>query len=296
MEETSGQAGGGPAGGQVLACDGGAPYLCEWVDFVQGYEQEGMELPSEVRCQEVATYLDRRCARRQHGQRHVRAALRLLLQDGEDQVRRLPPERQPTTALFDKHVPAYLAFARQHRGCRSSRRVDWVLRGFFGWLDSHGIEDISTIEAGDLRDFLDSQDHLKRSTVAGQASVLRGLLRYLGVHGVVSTGLGRAVESPRVYRMSQLPPVLGEEAVERLLAAVDRTTPLGKRDHAMLLLAARYGLRPCDIRGLCLDDIHWREQRIVMLQSKTQHPLELPLVADVDESLGRLSAQWPTRL
>ena len=47
--------------------------------------------------------------------------------------------------------------------------------------------------------------------------------------------------------------------MDRVLAAVDRSTPLGRRDYAILLLAARYGLRPCDIRQLTLDEIDWRE-------------------------------------
>ena len=54
----------------------------------------------------------------------------------------------------------------------------------------------------------------------------------------------------------------------------------------MLLLAARYGLRSGDIRTLRVEDIHWREQRIVLIQSKTQQPLELPLLADVDTALA----------
>jgi integrase len=73
--------------------------------------------------------------------------------------------------------------------------------------------------------------------------------------------------------------------VERLLGSVDRSTSLGKRDYAMLLLAARYGLRSSDIRKLRLEDIRWRGQWIVLIQSKTQEPLELPLLADVDHAL-----------
>ena len=80
-----------------------------------------------------------------------------------------------------------------------------------------------------------------------------------------------------VYSMAQPPQLLKDETVEHLLAAVDRASPLGKRGLAMLLLAARYGLRSADIRGLRFDHIHWRERRIVLVQSKTQRRLELAL-------------------
>ena len=70
--------------------------------------------------------------------------------------------------------------------------------------------------------------------------------------------LGDAVPRPRQYRHVNLPDVLSEAEVDRILAAVDQSTALGRRDYAILLLAARYGLRPCDIRQLTLDDIDWR--------------------------------------
>jgi integrase/recombinase XerD len=56
--------------------------------------------------------------------------------------------------------------------------------------------------------------------------------------------------------------VLSHSDVDGILTSVDRSTPLGRRDYAILLLAARYGLRPCDIRDLTLDEINWRGERI----------------------------------
>ena len=53
----------------------------------------------------------------------------------------------------------------------------------------------------------------------------------------------------------------------------------------MLLLAARYGMRPSDIRTLCLDDIHWRDNQIAFLQCKTGRYLALPLLPEVAEAL-----------
>ena len=85
--------------------------------------------------------------------------------------------------------------------------------------------------------------------------------------------------------MSQPPQVLDDETVGRLLGAVDRSTAMGKRDYAVLVLAARYGMRPADIRGLQLPSIDWRGQRIVFVQSKSQRSLEWPLLADVDDAL-----------
>ena len=69
------------------------------------------------------------------------------------------------------------------------------------------------------------------------------------------------------------------------MSSTDRSSGIGRRDYALLLLAARYGLRPADIRGMQLEDIRWREGAIVIQQSKTGRKLTLPLLQDVSEAL-----------
>lgn len=49
---------------------------------------------------------------------------------------------------------------------------------------------------------------------------------------------------------------LTETELEALLAAPDRTTWAGRRDHAMLVLAAQTGLRISELTGLTIADIH----------------------------------------
>ena len=95
-----------------------------------------------------------------------------------------------------------------------------------------------------------------------------------------------AIPRPRQYRFVNLPDVLSHSDVDGILTSVDRSTPLGHRDYAILLLAARYGLRPCDIRDLTLDEINWRGERIDIRQVKTGRPLALPLLPDVAEALS----------
>jgi integrase len=100
-----------------------------------------------------------------------------------------------------------------------------------------------------------------------------------------SNSLCDAVPKPRQYRHINLPDILGEADVDRILGAVDKSSALGRRDYAILLLAARYGLRPSDIRQLTLDDIDWRNARIDLRQLKTGRPLTLPLLPEVAEAL-----------
>jgi len=88
-----------------------------------------------------------------------------------------------------------------------------------------------------------------------------------------------------VYRLEQLPRVLAWETVSQLLLSINRTTAPGRRDYAMLLLMATYGLRNSDIVGLTLDDIAWRRETLQLTQHKTGQPLGLPLTDAVGTAL-----------
>jgi integrase len=70
--------------------------------------------------------------------------------------------------------------------------------------------------------------------------------------------LDSQIDTPRVYRQEQLPRALRWETVRALLESIDRTTAIGRRDYAMLLLIATYGLRSSEIVALTLDDFAWR--------------------------------------
>ncbi len=91
---------------------------------------------------------------------------------------------------------------------------------------------------------------------------------------------GRSIFATRGFPMfSQSPKSI------RSSAAWTASSPVGLRDYAVLLLAARYGMRPSDIRRLRLDDLHWREGSIAFRQSKTGEPVTLPLLPDVADGL-----------
>jgi len=187
--------------------------------------------------------------------------------------------------LYDDFVPPFLDFIRHHRGRRTTHQVENGLDKFFRWLGTSQVSDLQSLTATHIRDFMPSLRSYRPATIAAHASTLRSFLTYLHFKGILNVDLSCAVDRPRLYRWSEPPHVLDAETVEQLVRSVDRSTPRGKRDFAILLLAARYGLRASDIRCLCFENIRWREDRIVLTQSKTQRQLELPLRADVADAI-----------
>ena len=125
--------------------------------------------------------------------------------------------------------------------------------------------------------------------VVGQ---LRGFLRFLAANGLAPTGLDAQIDTPRVYRGELLPRSLPWETVRAFLCSIDRSRPPGKRDYAMFLIMATYGLRSIDIVTLTLDDIDWRAATLRVTQRKTGAPLMLPLT---DEVASRLIAYLRVR-
>ena len=73
----------------------------------------------------------------------------------------------------------------------------------------------------------------------------------------------------------------GIREVLKLLAAIDRGNPSGKRDYAIILLVARLGIRIGDVNKLKFENIDWDKKCINFVQSKTHHPVCLPLLKDV---------------
>jgi site-specific recombinase XerD len=122
---------------------------------------------------------------------------------------------------------------------------------------------------------------LGRASLQHEIAALRGFLRFLSTDGRAPAGLDRHIDTPRLYRLEQLPRALPWETVRTLLPSVDRTSPMGLRDYAMFLLIATHGLRASEIVAISLEDILWRQRILRIHQRKTSSPLELPLTNEV---------------
>jgi len=117
------------------------------------------------------------------------------------------------------------------------------------------------------------------------AAVLRSFLRFLATIGKTPAGLDAAVDSPRVWRGERLPRALQWDTVRTFLRSIDTSTPKGRRDFAMFLLIATYGLRTCEVAAIDLDDIAWAAGQIRVPRPKLGFPLLLPLTDEVGAAL-----------
>ena len=126
-----------------------------------------------------------------------------------------------------------------------------------------------------------------RSMVAGVASSVRSFCRFLLSSGRIDVDLADAVISPVQPRFERPPRALPWEDVQRLLRAVDTSTPRGLRDHAMLLMMSTYGLGAGEVMRLQLQDIDWNAGTLQMSRPKTGVNFVLPLLPSVAKALAR---------
>lgn len=89
---------------------------------------------------------------------------------------------------------------------------------------------------------------LSARSVARNISATKMFFRFLTSEGYIKENPARLLEAPRLSR--KLPDVLSMAEVERLLAQPDPSTPMGKRDCAMLELLYATGLRVSELVGL----------------------------------------------
>lgn len=266
-------------------------YLHEWVRFVRFLAERALPLPASFHQTDVQRYVAARLptgsASRRRG---IRAAIRIFLDiddDGRFPRRVLRPVRA-TNALFEQAVPAYLDFLRKHRGlsARTVGKRTFQLTRFTEYLERLGVSTWKDAQPSALRTFLVTQlTGIKPATRLSYASTLRSFHRWAYLHGIVERDFSAAAAAVRQYRLAGIPDLLADDEVAALLKAVDRSTALGKRDYAILVLAARYGMRPGDIRQLRLEHIDWRGRQIAFPQAKTGRLLALPLLPEVQDAL-----------
>jgi site-specific recombinase XerD len=141
------------------------------------------------------------------------------------------------------------------------------------------------LDARTLRQFvLEGSHRCGWAAAKKRTTALRMFLRFLTAEGHCASGLDGAIPVLAYWRLASLPRYLPEDDVERLVASCDLTSPVGKRDRAILLLLARLGLRAGDIVRLRLSDFDWKGASIRVC-GKGRRQVRLPLTQEVGEAL-----------
>jgi integrase len=117
-------------------------------------------------------------------------------------------------------------------------------------------------------------------------AALRSFCRFLRYSGHTDANLEVGVPPVAHWALAEIPKHLSAQDVEKVLASCDRNTALGRRDHAILLLLARLGLRGGEVLGLTLEDIDWDGGTITIPVTKNRRGARLPLPSDAGKAIA----------
>jgi site-specific recombinase XerD len=200
----------------------------------------------------------------------------------------LPPWREKHAPPLPPLLKEYCHYRRAHNGVSERTLVRDVetARGFLGQL-RRGRKTIARAALTDVDTFVWTlATRLSKRTVADTCSSLRAFLRFLRVAGRLTADLANGVIAPR-YRIDERPPrTLPWSDVQKILRSISRTEAPGKRDYAIVLLLATYGLGAAEVLGIRLEDVGWQAGVLKVRRPKTNASIELPLLPAVAKALS----------
>jgi integrase len=177
-------------------------------------------------------------------------------------------------------VVRFQAWLRAAGRAVSTVRVYGTVAGeFVAFVGTRG--GLARCDAGVLEAFVATLAGYQVKTVEQKLCAVRSFLRFASAEGLVDAAVLDAVPAVRSSKHVRVPSVWDPGDVARILNAVDRGNPCGKRDYAIILLVTRLGLRGVDVKRLEFADFDWPGNRLSVVQAKTGHRAQLPLLKEV---------------
>jgi site-specific recombinase XerD len=204
--------------------------------------------------------------------------------------RAIPAKKISTRRLTpaEHRVQAYERYLREDRVLAKATIINYVpfIREFLKDRFGAGRATLSCLRARDVLRFVQRQVprlHLRRAKL--MTTALRSFFQYSLCRGKAIVNLAAAVPIVANWSMPSIPRAIAPDQVRQLLASIDRRTPMGRRDYAILLILARLGLRSGEVVSLELDDIDWEEGKLTVRCKRGQRH-EMPLPPDVGKAIA----------
>ena len=200
----------------------------------------------------------------------------------------IAPQRLPHLSADEQIVADFRHHLREQGGYAPRTIITHLptLRRFLAEHCKSGPRGLSRLVAADIVSFVAHHaPHQSARSTSRMCWTLRSFLRYLRYKDLISIDLASAVPSVRTWRFASLPRYLARGEVQKVLDAIDRSTSLGRRDYAVLLLLARLGLRASEVATLCLQDIDWQDG-VLTIRGKARQRAQMPLPSEVGAAIG----------
>ena len=157
---------------------------------------------------------------------------------------------------------------------------DYLTR-LLSYFSQNGILELKDLCEKDIVSFVNQV--IEKGNVSKRRNfyVLRGFLQYLFIEGILYEDLSIYIPKIKMSRRKRLPMYFKQEEIEEKLKRLPRERNVEKRNYAIILIAARLGLRISDILNIKLKDIDWKYHKLNINQPKKKHFNTLPLTKEI---------------
>lgn len=190
-----------------------------------------------------------------------------------------PPQFEEVLTAYEKECESN---QYSQRGMRTRLQR---LFFFVDYLSLRKVMGVNEITPGIISDYVISISPKHEKSISSILTTLRVFLRFLYLNGYTEKDLSLSVPKQNKHHYPKVPSTWEQEEVKRMLDIIDRGSPLGKRDYAILLLVAKLGIRAGDIKALKLADLNWDTKTITITQEKTKVETTYPILHDVGWAL-----------
>lgn len=187
------------------------------------------------------------------------------------------------TEKDEKLVDLFLA-AKSY-GTKAEKGASWVVRRYLQYWEEKGYASLAEVSIDEVREYiLKTASEIKTSSLHNVLLYLRHFHEFLKENRIPAPDCVELC-SYKVYREMPIQSYVTDEELERILSVIDTETEAGKRNRAIILVAATTGLRGIDIIHMKLSDIDWRKGEIRIRQKKTAVTVYAPLLRETGEAV-----------
>lgn len=199
---------------------------------------------------------------------------------------KLMPDKIERSDEINALINEFEIYSYEHNHTKGTFRTQMAAVNRFLSLVIEGKDiELKKVTPQDISEFVSGLSEYSKATVKVRLGGLRFFFKFLYENGYIDTDLTYCIPRVQGAKSERIPSTLSENDLERLFSVIDKGSPIGKRDYAVIITAALLGIRDSDIANLTFDNFDWDSKRISIVQEKTKEQATFPILPQVGEAI-----------
>lgn len=230
---------------------------------------------------------------KQNKQRYINAAIKainVLLDFDSLFDKNIKIKTNDISDSFKMELDSYLCYSRNIKF--NSERTIFMKKketlDFICFLEKNNIYSFNNLNDKIIISFIDNYDNKLRNKRISMCWNLRELLKYLYEENILDKYYAYLIPIIKREKQVKVPTVFEKNDVIKIIEQLKQDkvyTLAGRRNYAMILIAAKTGLRISDIKNLKYENIDWKNNTFNIIQYKTKQSLTIPFTNDIGEAI-----------